>query len=269
MKRLILTFLLISSFCSADIVQVGNIQTKGLSYNNHQTPRILPFGASNTGGQSSGPAGRLFAYRRGLQQTLGVGTYDIVGDFTDPDSDATYDVDHSGVGGQTTATLEARLLTTINTYLPGCGADDVIILDTGTNDSCLDSVPDREGARDNFEDMIEIASTACPTSKIIAISAGPIKTANSSCIDAPAFADVSAYHDLVTAMIATEQTTNANLYYADLYEYMETDAPCGGGNADACLYDNAHWTETGYTLNGNKIADCITNPGSTTYCFSP
>lgn len=270
-KLIILIFLLFSTICSANIIQTGQMQMTGIEVSNHQTPRIMAFGASNTGGQGTGSDPRRFAYRRGLQQALGVGNYDLVGEFTDPDSDATYDIDHEGVGGQTTATLEARLSAALSTYMPGEREGDIVILDTGTNDSCLDSVPDREGARDNYADMIDIVYAAKPNTKIIATIAGPVKTANSSCIEAPTYADVQAFHDLVLPMLQTKQGTIPTLTIADGNEWCDTGAGglCSGGNCDNCLFDTAHFTETGYTNNGNFIAGCITNPGGNANCYVP
>lgn len=252
------------------MVHTGSVQIKGISYGITQTPRILPFGASNTGGQAEGPAGRLFAYRRGLQQTLGVGNYDIVGDITDPDSDATYDVDHSGIGGQTTAQLEARLPTVLSTYMPGEIEGDVVILDTGTNDSCIDSVADREGARDNYEDMIDIVYATKPNTKIIATIAGPVKIGTPACITGPAFDDVQAYHDIVLTMLLAKQATVPTLYIADGNAYCQDGAggQCGA-NCDNCLYDVAHFTENGYTYNGVFYANSITNCGGTEFCYEP
>lgn len=270
MRTLILLFLF-CSVCSADIIQTGQVTAKGMRYETVPlTPRILPFGASNTGGQSSGPAGRLFAYRRGLQQALGVGNYDIVGDFTDPDSDATYDVDHSGVGGQTTATLEARLAAVLSTYMPGEIAGDIVILDTGTNDSCLDSAGDREGARDNYEDMIDIVYAAKPNTKIIATISGPVKIGTPACVTGPAFDDVQAFHDITLTMLQSKQATVPTLYIADGNAYCQDGAggQCGA-NCDNCLYDVAHFTEDGYTYNGFFYADAITDCGGTEFCYEP
>ncbi|NJO00338.1 MAG: SGNH/GDSL hydrolase family protein [Bacteroidia bacterium] len=231
---------------------------------------MLPFGSSNTGGQGTGSDPRLFAYRKGLQDELGVGSYDLVGDFTDPDTDDTYDVDHDGIGGQTTAELETRLPGELTQYMSQYVSGDVVILDMGTNDSCLDSTEDREGARDNFEDMIDIVYAFNPNIKIIATIAGPVKTATSSCIVAPAYADVQTWHDITLTMLLAKQASVPTLYIYDLNAHVDSgDNGCGNGsNGDDCLFDTAHFTETGYYINGEWIAEAILDCQESNYCYS-
>ena len=224
---------------------------------------ILPFGASNTGGQ--GTDDRRFAYRKSLQSTIGLANVELVGDFQNPPSDATYDVDHSGIGGQSTSQLEARLLTALQTYLSASATDQYVIIDHGLNDGGLDTDGERIAARDNLEDMIDIAYAFNPNLTIIVTTDGPVQTTETF---PRAYDDVQNFHDnYVIPMLESKLASVPNLRICDTNEYRDTgaDGQCGS-DFDSCMYDAAHPTLTGYQYSGEFIASCVTSCGSNSLC---
>lgn len=276
MRKIFVLLFLLFSFCSeASIIQKGSVSVTGIMYQSTPEaggqPRILTMGDSNTAGQGGFPE-RLCAYRCDLQDTVGVGVYDMVGDFQSPSSDPTYDVDNSGVGGETTAQIEARVADDLDTYLLPCVSGDVIVLNGGTNDGLLDTQGERDAARDNIEDMIDLVESFNTTNgcnvKIIVATIIPVKTGSSI-----ALADVASYNEEVKTMVEGRQTTNSNLYISDVYTAFVSDTTglCSGDYDNNCMYayDAEHANLTGYTVMGTVIGNAITNCAGETTCTAP
>jgi Lysophospholipase L1 and related esterases len=73
-------------------------------------------------------------YRVGLQDILGVGAYDFVGPYTD-DPNPPYDMDHAGVGGESSEDTLARIGGILDTYMPTPNdAGSIVFVYTAGND---------------------------------------------------------------------------------------------------------------------------------------
>jgi lysophospholipase L1-like esterase len=120
---------------------------------------LMPLGDSITYGTGDDDS---FGYRNHLQDEL-AHVFNFVGSETDPDSHASYDVDHAGFPGQRTDQLETWINSNISTYFSGVdGPNSCILLHAGTND--IIQQEDGDGTTDeeldsfvaNVEDIIDI-----------------------------------------------------------------------------------------------------------------
>lgn len=227
-------------------------------------PRVLAIGASNTGGQGTTGNVRQFAWRKEFQDITGIGNYNMVGDYqTPPSSDEIadgYDLDNSGVGGETSAQIEARLLNDLQQYMSVHIAGDAVVIEAGKNDSNLNSAGDREGARDNIEDMIDIVQTFNPDIAVYVLLIEPVNEGAGTMLNA----DIVTYNALVSVMLETYQGSKSNLYYIDIYDAFisDTTSLCSSDWLNNCWQDHKHPNALGYQVMGrvigNSFLDCST-----------
>ncbi len=234
----------------------------------YAVPKIMPVGDSNTEGLSS-TGNREFTYRKEMQIILGAGTYDIVGPRQRPSSDPTYDVDHDGIGGQNSTQIEARLLTDLTNYMSSYVAGDLVIIQAGTNDGKLDTVGERETARDNVEDMIDIAEAFNPSLDVYILAIWPTPIANGS-FGEMINSDVILYNDILKTMVVSRQVTKSNLYFVDIYKSIMEDTRGFCPTSEDCLYgDFYHPKYEGYQAAGQAIGYSILDCSSAVECTGP
>lgn len=162
------------SYASTDILRAK--QFKGGKINKVKN-LLLPLGDSITvgSGDNDAAAGGEFGWRDHLQDLLGIGKYDFVGAITDPDTDATYDVDHAGVGGEKCSAVLARLSTALSTYFVGYYSEDsAVLLQCGTND-CNQSVSNNT-TRNDIRTMISTIHAYDPKIDIYISNVTPTRT---------------------------------------------------------------------------------------------
>lgn len=163
MKFLIYLLFFISIPCYAGTVIDGATIT-GINMSNR---KILPIGDSITEGDTSGDP----YWRNNLQDVLGIGVYDFVGDRRSPTTSAyyRYDMEHAGVGGMQTTAMLARVPSLLSNYLT-TGADfsnSFVLLHAGTNDCFQYSCEVSTTALDNIEDMVDLVMAYNSQLKII------------------------------------------------------------------------------------------------------
>lgn len=255
---ILLIILVIPINCFAAIIQSGNVSVKGITYQSINTavPKILTMGDSNTEGIED-YGNREFAYRRELQVQLGVGNYDMVGSRQRPSSDPVYDVDHAGVGGNTSAQIEARLQGELDANMTDFVQGDTVIILAGTNDGKLDTTQEREDARDNVEDMIDIIEAFNSNIRILVCSIWPTPDANEffgEMIDS----DVILYNGILQTMVEGHQATNSNLFFVDVHTTINENTRGLCPTRDDCLYgDFYHPNENGLKSGARAMADTI------------
>lgn len=219
------------------------------------TPRLMPFGDSITFGSGSTPTPLKFGWRDDLQDFIGVGTYDFVGPFTDPDTSAIYDVDHNGRGGDDTRDLIARLATALSTYFPLPNpTGSRILLMIGTND-IKDGEIGQTGTIDNVETIINTINT---WDSSIAIYVGTIIPSTNSTFNT----NFTAYNSALVTRLITLMASKANLHRVDMNAKFRT---CNGGFYTACFFDSLHPNNLGYASLGDAWADCFAS-NSNAYC---
>ena len=209
--------------------------------------RIMPLGDSITKGTGEST---LWSYRDHLQDLLGIGTYDFVGSYTDPDSNATYDVEHSGIGGNRTYAVEARVLAELQSYMPAGtnNSNSKVLLHIGTNDidtdcnGCSDSV--LFGMVQNVIDTINIIDTHDSLIDVYVATVIP-KWSTSSPTDWVRF------NTRLVEQVALLAKTN--LYVVDMYDAFTDTGNCSP-NQNACLKNDVgevHPNNQGYQVMAN------------------
>lgn len=208
---------------------------------------LLPLGDSITVG-----AGSTYGYRKQLQDSLGIGEYDFVGSFSNPSSDATYDVHHAGVSGENTTQILARLQGELDTNFDGIQNGSIILIHAGTNGvSSGSNVP-------NVQTMLDRIFTKNPGIKVYVALIIPNK------VGATETATI-AYNASLLSMLQTYQGTNSNVHIVDMHSNFinDTFGTCSGDWATNCMGDNTHPNTTGYTSMGLQWASCISSSSNT------
>jgi lysophospholipase L1-like esterase len=196
------------------------------------TLKLLPLGDSISEGWPDD-----FGYRNHLQDLLGIGVYDFVGPFTDPDSDATYDVDHAGVGGERTDQIESRVDSTLDTYMTNLESGSCVLIHAGTNDANQNYSGGATAWVANVEDMIDLihahdSSIDIYVALIIPSTDGTIN------------GRITTFNAALESMLETYQGTKANLYIVDMYARFTSNVDW----ASEWMYDSLHPNDTGYSI---------------------
>jgi len=241
----------------ADLTLTGNLDLSGtLGIDQNAVValprRVLPLGDSITRGSGDSPV--LFGYRDHLQDLLGLGNSSFVGPYTDPDSDATYDVAHDGVGGDDTLNILARIESDLDVYLPAPNDQgNIVLLMIGTND-IKDGFVEGDTV-DNVETIISAINTHDPSIDVYVALITPST-------DADWNADFTSYNAALVTRLETLRASKSNLYYVDINTAFKT---CNGGSWTGCLSDTLHPTDAGYQILANTWFACIQNKNAQ-YC---
>lgn len=226
-------------------------------------PRILPLGDSITRGSNDNNPECCFGYRDHLQDSLGVGVYDFVGNFSEPAISGTYDINHEGVAGQTTAQILARLQAGLSTLmpLPNPSGSKVLII-AGTND--IRASPSSSTVRAAaVANVVTMVNTIHAYDASISIYVALIPPNNVAGIDT-GFTNYNT--DLNSAMV-TLQGTITNLHIVDMNGAIKNPANCTASYIAACMSDGLHPDDStpyrGYVVLSNQWASCISNPSNT------
>lgn len=214
--------------------------------------KLMPLGDSITRGSLDTPV--IFGYRDHLQVLLGVGEYDFVGPYTDPDSDATYDVDHNGVGGDDTLNILARIESNLDTYMPTPNnTNNAVLLMIGTND-IKDGFVEATTV-DNVEEIIDIIVAHDPTIKIYVATIIPSTNSTWN-------TNFTSYNSALVTRLTTLMGSNPNLHRVDMNAAFRT---CNSGTYTACLADSLHPNDAGYQVIANTWYSCMTDSDNE-YC---
>lgn len=231
---------------------INGASFKGGTGGGSSEKKILPIGDSITKGVSGDTDS--FGYRNHLQDALGIGVYNFVGGFSDPSSDATYDVNHSGVGGNTSTQIESRLSTDLFNYFQGFNdPENKILIHAGTNDIFSCSVCDageRAAIVQNIEDMIDAIVNENSSINIYVALIIPHTNATYD-------TDITNLNTDIATMVTAYG--KANLYYVDMNSAFKDDTftLCGGNWASNCIADGVHPNDTGYQVMALQWASCI------------
>lgn len=242
-----LILFLISSNCYA--IKVSNVSLRNNILFIKEKSNVMPLGDSITLGEQDTPL--VFGYRDHLQDHLGIGSYDFVGTQKSPASNATYDVDHAGVSGETTASIEARVSTNLSNYFKSNGTGDIVLIHAGTNDSRL--ALSQTDAVANVEDMIDLINAY--NSNISVYVAKIIRTKDDPTRDT--WTDT--YNGLLETMLQTYQGSKSNLHIVDMDAKFSENV---NWKTDY-MADTGHPNDTGYGLMADQWYACIINASAT------
>lgn len=214
--------------------------------------KIMPLGDSITRGSTDTPD--IFGYRDHLQDSLGIGAYNFVGPFKDPTTNATYDVDHDGEGGDDTNNIISRLSSNLSTYLPlPNNPSSKILLMIGTND-IKDGFSEATTVN-NVETIINTIVAYDPTIKIYVATIIPSTNATWN-------ANFTSYNTALVTRLTSMMISNSNLHRVDMNAKFRT---CNGGLYTTCYNDSLHPKDIGYQSIAAGWYSCILS-SSNTYC---
>lgn len=224
--------------------EVNAIKNCGLDGTECGSARFLTIGSSSIVGAAD-IVGRPMGMRDHLQDTLGVGNYDMVGQFSDG-SYPPYDTDHSGVSGESTADLAARIDAVLDSQMPTPNAANsvIYIFPSYANNTSL--TPQQQ--IDNIAASVDSVHNHDPSIVIIVSSIQPLFDGRE-----PYDESVRA---LIPGMIATKNAAYGDVYFFDWHSYI-TATP----DYENTLYapDAVHMNETGYTLMGTSLGEFVLN----------
>lgn len=161
------TFLLFIFLLITDSCHSATLSGATLSGARIVNRKILCLGDSITEGDVSGDP----YWRNNLQDLLGIGFYDFVGDRRSPTSSSFwgYDMEHAGIGGQQTAVIKGRVPALLTNYFTE-GTDfshSFVLLHAGTNDCFQYACEVSTTALDNIEDMVDLIMAHNPQLRVI------------------------------------------------------------------------------------------------------
>lgn len=250
--------MLLSLESRADIIASG-IVTDGVSV--PANPVIYPLGDSITLGTGDTPN---FGYRDHLQNYLGIGNYNFVGGYSDPDGNATYDIEHGGVGGTRTANVLARTSRDLIAYLPKPNNPDTkILLLIGTNDSASgvgDNLPPPVTPSAATSNVVSIVNAIVSYDANINIYVGTI-------VPHREFGSVKNntnfinFNNELTPAILSINSSNPKVHLVDLYSaFVDDTFGLLSGNYRSTAYtDDTHPNNLGYTVIARQWDSCIQN----------
>lgn len=212
-----------------------------------QKRKIYTMGDSITFGLRSTTG---LGYRKVLQDLLGIGEYNFVGAFSSSGY-LNYDVNHSGVSGNTTAQMLSRMPAELTASLtPPNTSGTKVLIHGGTNFSL------NQAGVDDIEDMIDLVVAKDSTIKIYVALIIP----SNGSAGAPD-ADITAYNALLTTMLIAKRAANSNVNRVDMNAAFKSDyfSLCAGDWANNCLFDDLHPNDTGYSVMANMWNRCINN----------
>lgn len=232
---------------------------------------VLALGDSHVLGQTAVPALYRGGFRFRLQQELRPDVIiNMVGPIkSNPASDAVYDVDHAGIGGQTTAQINSRVPALITGYLSAATcAHTVVVLEGGYNKMSV-TEPGITQQINEIKQSIQRFHDFCPAMPVIFMNLKPFPS-----ITAPS---INANIDTFNARLLTEmsilQSTIPNLWIEDRHAIYKDPANCGGNPDNCCTIKvsgcdsnninctaaTSHPNGTGYELDGHYLGLIIKN----------
>lgn len=251
-KILILCLLLLISINSEATLQIDHLNTDHLIITtNPAVPFILPLGDSIT-------IGIQWSYRKTLQDLLGIGSYNFVGIYTNPSSDAIYDVETSGHSGDITSQISTRLSTELSNNFTGTlPSSSKILIHAGTND--VGTGLNLTTAVNNISTMIDnIVATNSAIDIYVALIV-PNKTGSVN-------TDTITFNGLLNTMLSNKRSSNSRVHTVDMYSAFinDTFSLCSGAWATNCMADNTHPNEgAGYNTMAYQWNSCILNAANT------
>lgn len=230
---------------------------------------ILTVGDSHVLGQLTSSAYYPGGFRFRIQSEMLPTVVNMLGPYkTNPSSSSTYDVDHAGVGGETTAQINARVPNLITNYLSPatCGTNTIVVLEGGYN-----GLTTAEPAITNQVNEIVSSITRfynfCPDMPVIFMNLKPFPS-NSGTRNT----NITTYNARLLTVMSDLQETIPNLWIWDRYAtYTDTDN-CNG-DADncsqnlctpaqitaGCITTTSHPSPLGYQLDGHYLGQIIKN----------
>lgn len=233
---------------------------------------VLTVGDSHVFGQLNGATGQNypFGFRKRLQQEMLPVVVNMVGNRKiNPTSSATFDVDHAGVGGETTAQINARVPNLISNYLsPTTCANTVVVLEGGYN-GLTTTEPAMSQQIQELVIAIQRFHAFCPDMPVIFMNLKPHAT------NVPAVSRdrIPIYNAALLTVMSDLQETIPNLWIWDRYATYNDPANCGGdpdnccyqicslcdANCENCTGGTSHPSPTGYELDGHYLGLIIKN----------
>lgn len=208
-------------------------------------PVLIPLGDSITEGYLST---EYWGYRKKLQILQGV-SMRFEGAFTNNMSSEFYSVYHSGVSGETTDEIEARVQGELDTFFPTLGKG-VFLIHAGTND--LAASGQEQIATDNVEDMIDLIDAHNSDIDIYVALIIPNR-------DSTRNNRIITYNGLLLTML--QGYSKSNLYIVDINSAFlnDTFGVCSGDWANNCMIDDTHPNDTGYEgVIARQWYECLT-----------
>jgi len=204
-------------------------------------PIILFVGDSITAGVGSTDD---FGFRRKFQQLQGASALTMCGNGTSPDYDATYQVYHGGVSGESTAEILARVPEELKDCFSYSIPGNSLFFYGGTNPT---------SSADDITDAIELADAADPLIDVYIVI-----SQHSS--------NPAAYDSFITAA-ETAQLTKSNVFIVNIRDAFNDTDLCAAYTD--CAPDGVHPNDFGSdvigTIFSSSVDDCLAEP----YCYTP
>lgn len=228
---------------------------------------VLALGDSHVLGQLTGTTYYRGGFRFRLQAELLPTVVNMIGpQKTNPTSDSFFDVDHAGIGGQTTAQINSRVPGLITNYLsPSTCAHTVVVLEGGYNKLSV-AEPAFTNQINEIKSSITRFYNFCPDMPVIFMNLKPFPS-NSG----PGRNDeIDTYNARLLTEMSDLQETMPNLWIWDRFATY-TDPDNCGGNVDNCCQNNcapgdtgcvsttSHPSPMGYELDGHYLGLIIKN----------
>lgn len=202
-------------------------------------------------------------YRDDLQDVLGIGSYDFVGNRRSPSSSTwwDYDMEHAGIGGQQTAAIEARVPELLTRYFTDGTdfANSFVLLHAGTNDCFQYGCDSTTTALDNIEDIIDLIMAHNSQIKVIAALIIP---SDKPAPDEDENARIEAFvPQLETRLQSLQSTYPGRIIIADMHSEFLNTSNCSPDIA-ACLDSSAgvHPNTQGQIVMAAQWKRCIESP---------
>lgn len=253
---------------------------------------VMFIGDSHTYSSTNQPNYYTGGFRYGYQRQLLPKKINALGNFKDPyplnssDShwsqfDPTLDLDHAGVGGQTTEDINNRVPSLISTYMSSsatCGTT-IIIYEGGYNGLGRAKYKPYSVFYAAIGQTIDRFYANCPNNPFIVVNlipndvTGPPTTVPYD-PQGKGNAAVIVYNDGLSTFISNKQQTIPNLWFVDMY--AEFNKPTNittfcSGNMNNCLTlgDTSHPGNKGYDLEGYVLGQIGKNGCSSTNSCRP
>lgn len=241
MKKLIFCIIAISHLTAPALaVTFKNVNLKSVR-SEGATPRLMFMGDSITEGTGNGAWG----YRLYFQQNIAPLKYSYVGSYTDPDSDATYDVDHSGVSGNQVEDLNSRIDSELDTGFTGTRKGDVITILIGTNDIGSASNP-FTAKMATLTGIINKIVAHDPTISIYLMTIPDRSGATQSSLD---------WNTQLSSLVSG--FGKSNLYLVDTRAAWNLTSNCPTSYTTSCTTDGLHPNENGHAVLAQTLAQFI------------
>lgn len=254
--RMVLIALLILWSSVGECTEFGAVSLGGFTSESQEIElNLMPLGDSITYGNTGGDAD---GYRFNLQALLGVGVYDFVGSIQQPASDETYDVDGSGVGGNTSSQIEARTDGELDTYMSTTSDGGIVLLHGGTNDILLEL--SEAAAVQNIIDIIDLIDAHNSNIDIYVALIIPRK-------DNDGWAD--SYNTALNTALETKQGSKTNLVIVDMNTAFTADTfgNCSGDWEANCIdpedITKLHPNGAGYATMAKQWNSCMSSSTNT------